>query len=73
MLEQVAADFGVHLASLTKWLRLAETENSATARPATAPTELAELREARKRIRMLEQEHEVLGKAVPRPRAVRRR
>ncbi|WP_344386359.1 IS3 family transposase, partial [Streptomyces thermolineatus] len=62
-LEQVAADFGVHPASLTKWLRHAETENTTT-RPATAPAESAELREARKRIRMLEQENEVLRKAA---------
>lgn len=63
-LEQVAADFGVHPASLTKWLRHAETENSPTTRPAAAPTESADLREARKRIRMLEQENEVLSKAA---------
>ncbi|WP_219821384.1 transposase [Streptomyces sp. SM13] len=62
-LEQIAADFGVHPASLTKWLRHAETENTTT-RPATAPTESAELREARKRIRMLEQENEGLRKAA---------
>ncbi|GFH67528.1 transposase [Streptomyces rutgersensis] len=63
-LEQVAAaDFGVHPASLTKWLRHAETVNTTT-RFATAPAEPAELREARKRIRMLEQENEVLGKAA---------
>ncbi|GGQ97164.1 transposase-like protein IS3/IS911 [Streptomyces griseorubens] len=63
-LEQVAADFGVHPASLTKWLRRAETEDNATTRPATGPSESAELREARKRIRMLEQENEVLRQAA---------
>jgi transposase-like protein len=63
-LEQVAADFGVHPASLTKWLRRAETEDSTATRPATAPVESAELRKARKRIRMLEQENEVLRKAA---------
>ncbi|MFF8036370.1 IS3 family transposase [Streptomyces sp. NPDC016626] len=63
-LEQVAADFGVHPVSLTKWLRRAETEDSTATRSATAPAESAELREARKRIRMLEQENEVLRKAA---------
>ncbi len=62
-LEQVAADFGVHPASLTKWLRHAETENTTT-RFATAPAESAELREARKRSRLLEQENEVLRRAA---------
>ncbi|MFF5408426.1 transposase [Streptomyces misionensis] len=41
-LEQVAADFGVHPASLTKWLRHAETVNSTATRPAAAPAESAE-------------------------------
>ena len=63
-LEQVAADFGVHTVSLTKWLRRAETEDSTATRSATASAESAELREARKRIRMLEQENEVLRKAA---------
>jgi transposase-like protein len=63
-LEQVAVDFGVHPASLTKWLRRTETEDSTATRAATAPAESAELREARKRIRMLEQENEVLRKAA---------
>ncbi|GAA2512772.1 transposase [Streptomyces thermolineatus] len=63
-LEQVAVDFGIHPASLTKWLRRADTENSTAARPATIPAESVELREARKRIRMLEQENEALRKAA---------
>ena len=48
-LEQIAADFGVHPITLSKWLRRAETDEGA--RPATAsPGESAELREARKQI-----------------------
>ncbi|MFS0698315.1 IS3 family transposase [Streptomyces nitrosporeus] len=61
-LEQIAADFGVHPITLSKWLRRAETDEGAT--PATSSGESAELREARKRIRLLEQENEVLRRAA---------
>ncbi|MFD7973953.1 IS3 family transposase [Streptomyces clavifer] len=61
-LEQIAADFGVHPITLSKWLRRADTDEGA--RPATASEESAELREARKRIRLLEQENEVLRRAA---------
>ena len=55
-------DFGVHPITLSKWLRRAETDEDA--RSATASGESAELREARKRIRLLEQENEVLRRAA---------
>ncbi|MFF1279177.1 IS3 family transposase [Streptomyces marokkonensis] len=61
-LEQIAADFGVHPITLSKWLRRADTHEGAS--PATASGESAELREARKRIRLLEQENEVLRRAA---------
>ncbi|MFI1608132.1 transposase [Streptomyces griseofuscus] len=61
-LEQIAADFGVHPITLSKWLRRAETDEGP--RPATPSGESAELREARKRIRLLEQENEVLRRAA---------
>ncbi|NJP74502.1 IS3 family transposase [Streptomyces sp. C1-2] len=61
-LEQIAADFGVHPITLSKWLRRAETDEDA--RPATASGESAELREARRHIRLLEQENEVLRRAA---------
>ncbi|WBO66292.1 IS3 family transposase [Streptomyces camelliae] len=61
-LEQIAADFGVHPITLSKWLRRAETDEGV--RPATTSGESAELREARKRIRLLEQENEVLRRAA---------
>lgn len=61
-LEQIAADFGVHPITLSKWLRRADNDEGA--RPATALGESAELREARKRIRLLEQENEVLRRAA---------
>lgn len=54
--EQIAKDFGVHPMTLFKGLRQAD----AGATPGTASSESAELREARKRIRLLEQENEVL-------------
>ncbi|MBT3167740.1 IS3 family transposase [Streptomyces sp. Vc74B-19] len=67
-LEQVAADFGVHPASLTKWIRRAEAEENAesgpTAAAGSARSESVELAEARKRIRLLEQENEVLRRAA---------
>ncbi|MFD9293271.1 IS3 family transposase [Streptomyces sp. NPDC060030] len=62
-LEQIAADFGVHPITLSKWLRRADTDEGG-AKPATASGESAELREARKRIRLLEQENEVLRRAA---------
>ncbi|NEC11510.1 IS3 family transposase [Streptomyces sp. SID8014] len=62
MLEQIAADFGVHPITLSKWLRRADTDEGA--RPATASGESAELAEACKRIRLLEQENEVLRRAA---------
>jgi transposase-like protein len=62
-LEQIAADFGVHPITLSKWLRRADTDEGGSL-PATASGESAELREARKRIRLLEQENEVLRRAA---------
>ncbi|MFE7430217.1 transposase [Streptomyces sp. NPDC057545] len=41
-LEQIAADFGVHTITLSKWLRRAETDEGS--RPAPASGEPAELR-----------------------------
>ncbi|MEW2111566.1 IS3 family transposase [Streptomyces albidoflavus] len=62
-LEQIAADFGVHPITLSKWLRRADTDEG-DAGPAPVSGESAELREARKRIRLLEQENEVLRSAA---------
>jgi transposase len=61
-LEQIATDFGVHPITLSKWWRRADTDEGV--RPATACVDSAELREARKRIRLLEQENEVLRRAA---------
>jgi len=61
-IEQIAKDFGVHPMTLQKWLQRAKAETGAA--PGTTRSEAAELREARKRIRLLEQENEVLRRAA---------
>lgn len=61
-LEQIAADFGVHPITLSKWLRRAAVDEGV--KPGTTSSESAELRDARKRIRLLEQENEVLRRAA---------
>lgn len=61
-IEQIAKDFGVHPMTLQKWLRRAGIDDGTT--PGQTRTETAELREAQKRIRLLEQEVEVLRRAA---------
>jgi transposase-like protein len=60
--EQVAIDFGVHPMRLWKWMRRADIDGGT--RPGTISQESAELREARRRIKLLEQESEVLRRAA---------
>jgi transposase-like protein len=61
-LKQIAADFGISESCLTNWLAAADREDGI--RPGPAAGELAELRDAKKRIRLLEQENEVLRRAA---------
>jgi transposase len=61
-LKQIAADFGISESCLTNWMRQADVEDGA--RPGTTAAENAELREAKRRIRLLEQENEVLRRAA---------
>ncbi|WP_143138334.1 transposase [Streptomyces mirabilis] len=61
-LEQVAADFGVHVMTLSKWMRRADIGDGL--KPGTTRQENAELREACRRIKLLEQENEVLRRAA---------
>jgi len=61
-IEQVAKDFGVHPMTLHKWLRRADVETGV--KPGQTRADGGELREARKRIRLLEQENEVLRRAA---------
>ena len=61
-IEQIAADFGIHPMTLSKWMRQADVDDGA--KPGTSRTELVELRELRRRNRLLEQENEVLRRAA---------
>lgn len=61
-LEQIAADFGIHPMTLSKWIRQADIDDGH--KPGVSTCESGELREARKRIRLLEQENEVLRRAA---------
>ncbi|UOX93025.1 IS3 family transposase [Amycolatopsis sp. FBCC-B4732] len=61
-LKQVAKDFGISESCLANWLRAADVEDGA--RPGVTREESAELRELRKRNRLLEQDNEVLRKAA---------
>ncbi|WP_116410243.1 IS3 family transposase [Subtercola boreus] len=61
-IERIAKDFGVHTMTLQKWLQRAAVDDGA--KPGVTRTEAGELREARKRIRLLEQENEVLRRAA---------
>jgi transposase-like protein len=61
-LEKIAADFGIHPITLSTWLKKADIEDGV--KPGITSAESAELREANKRIRLLEQEAEVLKRAL---------
>ncbi|WP_337974643.1 IS3 family transposase [Cellulomonas sp. NTE-D12] len=61
-LKQVAADFGIAESCLRNWLRDADVEDGN--RPGVTRSESTELREANRRIRLLEQENEVLRRAA---------
>ena len=61
-LEQITHDFGVHPVTLSKWLKEADVEDGV--KPGVTKAQADELREARRRIRRLEQENEVLRRAA---------
>jgi transposase-like protein len=61
-LKDIAADFGISESCLNNWLTAADVEDGV--KPGTTAAENAELREAKKRIRLLEQENEVLRRAA---------
>ena len=61
-LEQLADDFGIHVMTLSKWLRQAAIDDGD--KPGVSTAEAVELRAAKKRIRLLEQENEVLRRAA---------
>ena len=59
---QVAKDFGISESCLRNWLRQADVEDGN--RPGVTTAESQELRELRRRTRLLEQENEVLRRAA---------
>ena len=61
-LSQIAKDFGISEACLHRWLKLADVEDGA--RPGVTSVESAELRDLRRRSRILEQENEILRRAA---------
>ena len=61
-LSQIAKDFGIHVTTLYSWMKKADIEDGG--RPGTTAMQSAELREAKKRIKTLEQEVEVLRRAT---------
>ena len=58
---EIAKDFGISESCLRNWLQAADVEDGR--RPASA-VESAELRELRRRNRLLEQENEILRRAA---------
>ena len=61
-LVQIAKDFGISEACLHRWLKLADIEDGV--RPGVTKDEAVEVRELRKRNRVLEQENEILRRAA---------
>jgi transposase-like protein len=61
-LSQIAKDFGVHFTTLYAWMKKADIEDGE--RPGVTEVQSAELREAKRRIKTLEQEVEVLRRAA---------
>lgn len=59
-IKDIAADFGITESCLGNWLAQARDEGQEP----EARSEMAELREAKRRIRLLEQENEVLRRAA---------
>ena len=61
-LVQVARDFGVSITCLQRWLSIADVEDGV--RPGVTIAEATEIREIKKRNRLLEQEVEILKRAT---------
>lgn len=61
-LSQIAKDFGISEGSLSNWMKRADIEDGH--RPGPTEDDRKQLREANKRIRLLEQENEVLRRAA---------
>jgi len=61
-LKDIAPDFGISESCLANWLKAADVEDGIT--PGVTAAEQAELRDEKRRIRLLEQENEVLRRAA---------
>lgn len=61
-LQQIAKDFGISESCLANWLRAADVDDGKRAE--VSREQSAELRQLRKRNKLLEQENEVLRKAA---------
>ena len=64
---QIARDFGISETCLTRWLKVADREDGLTASAGDrggGTDESAELRELRRRNKLLEQENEILRRAT---------
>ena len=61
-LARIAKDFGISESCLQRWLQRADIEDGV--RPGVASSESAELRELKRRNRLLEQENEILRRAA---------
>ena len=61
-LKQIAADFGISESCLNNWLSRADRDEGVRAGPTT--DELSETRALRRRVKLLEQENEVLRRAA---------
>lgn len=59
---QIAKDFGISETCVQNWVRKAEIDDGV--KPGTTTAEQAENRELKKRVRLLEQENEVLRRAA---------
>ncbi len=61
-LRQVAKDFGISESCLANWLKQADIEEGS--RPGVTKADTEELRELRKRLKLVEQENEILRRAA---------
>jgi len=62
LLKDIAADFGISESCLANWLKAADVEDGI--KPGTTGADNEELKAAKRRIRLLEQENEVLRRAA---------
>jgi transposase len=61
-IKQIAKDFGISETCLNNWMKKADIQDGA--RPGVTEDQAAELRELKRRNRLLEQENEVLRRAA---------